>query len=165
VRNELRRTTVEKYAGSVNTSCLTSDETHHQTDILAAVALSSKLGSLLCRVKYAGDQFSLVPMLEAWRAIVSKKAKNRGWANVSDEVADISLWFWIDDVCQTCHGRKYQVIPGTPTLSAEQCPTCQATGKNKLQCDQEIKEYVLDAIQSLETLAIDAGRLANKKLR
>lgn len=40
----------------------------------------------------------------------------------------VVVW-WLDHVCQKCSGRKMQMIPGTPSLSARSCPTCKGSGE------------------------------------
>lgn len=155
---------IKKYAASVNSCCLTDDEHHHQTDALAAVALSSKLGSLLYRAKWCGDQFSVLPLLEIWRGMVLHRAKRGNWPDVAEEVADISLWYWLENTCNTCKGRGHPIVPDTPNLQAIQCECCSGTGRKKLQCHAEIKDHVLDSVQVLEQMARDAGRMAAKKL-
>lgn len=155
---------IERYAGAVNTSDLRDDERHHQTDILAAVALSSKLGSLLHRAKNANDQYSIIPLLELWRAACKRRAKEDKWKKVAEEVADISLWYWLDDLCQVCKGRGHPVIIDTPTLEAATCQDCHGTGRKKLQCSENIKGLVLDGVQILDRMANEAGCKAAKKL-
>ena len=159
----------ERYANSVGSSNLMDDEMHHQTDILASVSLSSKLGSLLYRVKFSGDKFSLAPLLDVWRQIVLKKAANRSWSDLADQVADISLWFWVDDMCQHCKGRGHIPVAGPETdgrqvLSDVPCPICKGSKKRKIVCDKAILRYVEDCVQTLERMANEAGRLAEKKL-
>ena len=39
-------------------------------------------------------------------------------------MAAITLAWWLSPTCERCHGRGYQVIPGTPTLSDIPCPCC-----------------------------------------
>ncbi len=155
---------IQQYARSVNSKSLQDDSTHHHTDALAAVALSSKFGSILYRVKFAADQHSLVPLLEIWRNIVKKRAERDGFAHLAEEVADISLWAWMDDICPACHGRGHPVITGTPTLEAMPCPACNGSGRKPLQCDSEIKEWVRDCMARLEEMASDAARKARFKL-
>jgi len=157
--------TVLQYARSVNSSNLVDDETHHNLDILAAVALTSALGGLLFRVKYSGDEMSLKPLMLIWREMVLIRAKRGKWLHVAEEVADISMWAWIDEICHTCKGRKFEEIPNTPSLAAIVCPDCGGTGKRKLACDAEIRDFVLDSIQCLESMAREAGSIAHKKLR
>lgn len=156
--------TIQKYARAVNSSSLADNELHHETDILAAMALSSKFGSLLLRAKYSGDQHSILPLLEVWREIVVVRSKRGKWAHLALASADISLWAWLDDICHICSGRGYPIEINTPTLKAATCQECNGTGRKPLQVDAEIKDYVLDCIQSLESMACEAGAKAMKKI-
>lgn len=155
---------VQQYTKAVATADLLDDEMHHNTDVLAAVALSSNLGSTLFRAKFMGDQRSVKEMLSLWRGIIRKKAKGRSWEEYCEEVADISLWFWMDDLCQTCKGRGHPIVISTPTLAASTCPDCNGTGRKTLECDAQIKEVVKDAIQQLEKISQESRFNASKLL-
>ena len=155
---------VQDYARATHSSSLQDDELHHDTEKLAAVALSSKLGSLLFRIKYAGDEMSLIPLMEIWRKMVSEKAKRHKWAEVAEEVADISLWHWIEDVCRECNGLGHPKMPKAPTLEAMTCQTCGGSGKKTLKCDTEIRDYVLDCVADLNDLSGRAARESQYKL-
>jgi hypothetical protein len=50
-----------------------------------------------------------------------------------------------DDVCRHCHGRGYEVVPGTPVLSDEICVHCQGTGRSALAGEAEklLQEQIL----------------------
>jgi len=150
-----------RYAKATNSSNLKDDELNHQTDILAAVALTTRLGSSLFRVKYSGQRADL---LDDWRAIVLKRSLKQGWAEKAQEVADMSLFYWLDDVCETCHGREHPKIPNAPILEIIVCPTCQGSGKKVLICDDKIKDYIRDSIESLDSMCREAAYKANRKL-
>lgn len=36
--------------------------------------------------------------------------------------------YWLDQTCQGCDGRKFQILPGTPSLSTKVCPACRGSG-------------------------------------
>ena len=155
---------IKQYTRAANSSDLRNDETHHQPEVLAAVALGSTLGSLLFRAKYCGDQSSIPPLYAIWREMVLKKATRRKWVKDAESVADISLMHWLDDICHQCHGRGHPVIKDTPTLEASACTACNGTGRKKLHCDASIKEYVLDSVQSLESMVSEASYKARMKI-
>lgn len=156
---------IERYAKAVNSSDLRDDERHHSTDVLIAMAMASRMGSLLHRAKHGGDQHSILPLLEAWREMCQARSVKGRWQAVYEEVADISLWHWLDDICRTCHGRKYEVTPDTPVLADIICPDCNGDGRKKLQCDEQIRVLVLDGVQALERMAQEAGRKARENLK
>jgi hypothetical protein len=49
-----------------------------------------------------------------------------------DAVAGAVIAWQLDKVCKTCHGRKFDAIAGTPSLSEIRCPVCKGTGEAKL---------------------------------
>lgn len=154
-----------RYVRSAMTSDLRDDSTHHNTDILAAVALSSKMGSMLFRVKYGGEYDCVRDLTYLWRAIIDKRLSRRGWNGVAKSVADKSLEFWLDDLCNTCKGRGHPIIVNTPSLEESTCPDCNGTGRKILKCDSSIIEHVRDAVNNLELMVNDAAYNAKRKLR
>ena len=157
---------IQKYSKSISSSNLKCDAYHFDTDNLAAVALSSALGSRLFRVKYAHDATSYKSLLEAWKVKVSKKAAHRRWPqHVSVEnVAGTSLDYWLNDVCSICTGKGHLPLPGVPVLSDEPCPACHGTGKKPLSCEKRDKNYVKDMIEELEAMTRSAAARAMQKI-
>ncbi|MFA6204403.1 MAG: hypothetical protein WC710_14590 [Gallionella sp.] len=157
-------TVAEKYTMSVNSSSLTDDARHHSLDVIAAVALSSDIGSALFRVKYAMDKKSLPELIQLWRGKVAKKAKERGWERHARIVADESLLYWLDDRCKVCEGRGAPKIIHSPVLEDCVCHACNGTAKRRLIVVPEIGDYVLDALEQLASMEREAGARAVKKL-
>lgn len=155
---------VQWYARSIRSKSLQDDPTHHNTDVLAAVALSSKLGSSLYRVKYGLCRESVASLYVDWLVLIRKRAKRDNWERHAEEVAAQSLKHWAHDICQSCNGLGHPVIADTPTLSGETCQSCNGTGKTKPSCDPKILCYVLDAVNRLNDLVSNAARAAKKKL-
>lgn len=155
---------VQRYVKSTNSSSLADDELHHDTEALAAMALASNIGSLLFRLKYAGDQMSLKPLLFIWRVKIAGKAKNHGWSGIAEEVADISLWHWLEDFCPECNGLGHPKMPKAPTLEAMTCPACNGTGKKKLHCHAEIYDHVMDSVAWIEEICGLAAKESRIKL-
>lgn len=53
------------------------------------------------------------------------------------EKATAVIRYWLDQTCPRCHGRKFQVLPGTPALSNRPCPPpreggCGGSGLGKV---------------------------------
>lgn len=42
-------------------------------------------------------------------------------------VANTLMW-WLDPTCHVCHGRRWQVVEGTPSLSERACEACKGVG-------------------------------------
>lgn len=156
----------QRYSKATQSSDLTDDQWHTQTDILAAVALSSALGTLLFRVKYANDATTYPTLLEKWLVIVGKKAALRSWPShiKITVVAEQSLRHWLHDVCETCAGKGYKVMEGAPILSDEPCKGCHGTGKKPLACEKRHQDYVADMVEALEQMTLRAGSAALRKL-
>lgn len=157
----------ERYVRAIGSGNLRSDELHHDTDVLAAMALSSTFGGLLFRAKYFNDPSSYRSLLAQWTWIVSTKAGRRNWpVHIPiDKVAYLSLTRWMNSVCPACTGRKQETIFNTPALSAKNCALCDGSGESPLRCNAAIKDYVLDMVEELYADERRAGARAKKKLR
>jgi uncharacterized protein len=121
---------------------------------------------MLFRAKFASNRKQLPSsiLISVWRGLVNKRATKRGWNRFANEVADLSLMYWLDSVCEVCDGKGHPKIITAPTLAACVCPACDGTGQRKLKCRAEVKDYILDAVQQLESMEREAGVRAIKKL-
>ncbi len=157
---------VQRYARAAESGNLRNDEYHYDTDVLAAMALSSTYGGLLFRVKYCNDAASYRYLLDKWTWIVSTKAVRRKWPdNVKiDKIAFLSLTRWLNSVCPACTGRKNETIFNTPSLSDKQCALCNGTGETELRCNPAIRDYVLHMIEELFSDERKAAARAVRKL-
>lgn len=45
--------------------------------------------------------------------------------------AGVIAW-WLHHVCPSCHGGRYELVPGTDTRSSRICKTCKGTGNTKV---------------------------------
>lgn len=160
-------TLAQRYVRAVGSGNLKSDEFHFDTDVLAAMALSSTYGGLLFRAKYFNDPSSYRRLLAQWTWIVATKAARRNWPEhvPIDKVAYLSLTRWISSVCPACTGRKNEVIFNTPLLSAKACSLCDGSGQTELRCNPAIRDFVLDMIEELHMDEQRAGTRAKRKLR
>lgn len=157
---------VENYSRSINSSNLKSDEHHFDTDNLAAVALSSDLGNVLFRVKYGNDATTYNTLLMAWKDKVARKAELRQWPKhiTARKVAEISLGYWLNDVCEICEGRGYETMLNSPILSDEVCKCCKGEKKKPLVCEPNWRDYILDMLEDLDEMARYSAGEAMKKL-
>ena len=154
----------QRYARAAISGNLKNDEYHYDTDVLAAMALSSTYGGLLFRVKYCYDAASYHQLLAKWTWIVSTKAVRRKWPDNTpiDKIASLSLNRWLNSVCPACTGRKNETIFNTPTLSDKECRLCNGTGETELRCNPRIRDFVLDMI---EELFCDQRKAAERAIR
>jgi len=149
----------ERYASSTQSSNLLDDAHHHKTDILAAIAISPvELASLLYRVKYVNDATSYRSLLEAWVARLRRVALRAKWpSHVSPEkIAQLSLDYYLNPLCAACKGRGYNTRINEHGGIENSCHPCNSSGKKDIVADSRVRQYVVDAVSSLE----DAERVA-----
>jgi DnaJ-class molecular chaperone len=79
-------------------------------------------------------------------------------------VANKSLTYWLNDVCDACAGRGYQQIAATPALSDMACKDCSGSGKKPLFCDTRIRNQLEDMVGTLDEMTLHAAGQAMKKL-
>lgn len=63
------------------------------------------------------------------------------------ELAAPLLLYWLDPVCKVCHGRKFQLIRGTASLSERACGCCEGKGVVKAP-GGEVGAEAIDLINS-----------------
>lgn len=66
-----------------------------------------------------------------------------------DGLTSATLFWWLSPTCTTCHGQRWQVIPGTPALSERVCPACRGSGERPMPFGLEGKtmlSYMDDAM-------------------
>jgi hypothetical protein len=78
----------------------------------------------LCTWLY-GEAF--VKLRDELAAFPDRKAAHPDFADAEKMVAETIL-YWLDDTCQTCHGKRWQLVPNTNRLSNRKCPACHGTG-------------------------------------
>lgn len=157
----------QRYVKATQSGNLMNDRYHVDTDYLAAIALSRKLGSLLFRVKYGNDATSFNALLLAWEKIVIDKATVLDWpAHISRrKVAALSLAHWLNNICVECGGKGYLPLENVPqVISDKMCPVCLASGTKPLACDGQHQKPVAEMCAALHEMTIRAGARAMKKL-
>lgn len=103
-------------------------------DYLIALGVAAQRVSGAAEILHLG----LVASPDTWRAanaatinIVRKLSCRHGWnlRNAAiQRIAGAALRQYAVPVCPKCAGRRYEVIPGTPTLSTRPCTKCRGTG-------------------------------------
>lgn len=119
----------EQYVSATHTSNLRvqADKRSDADMMIAAGWARSRIGMTLLRLH---TRITTGGLYDAHKQLVIYSAKV-GIAS-PDVAASAVLAWWLDHVCKTCKGRKFDEIPGTPSLSAAQCPKCHGTGEVRL---------------------------------
>lgn len=47
-------------------------------------------------------------------------------------VANAVVIWWLQQACRSCHGRKFEIVPGTARLSNKTCKPCGGTGHARI---------------------------------
>lgn len=122
-------TTEENYLRATTSSNLRVEaDVIGSADVLIAAGWSaSRIGSALMRLHTKPDTAAL--------ALVHEQASMqavRFKIDRPDVVASAVIAWWLTRQCKVCHGLKFELIPGTPTLSDKACPACKGTGEARL---------------------------------
>ncbi len=117
--------TEEKYLVATNTSNLRveAERTGAADVIIAAGWSASRIGGALMRLHTKATRDNLALVHEQVRMKADRLGIER-----PDAVASAVIAWWLDKLCKTCHGRKWDTIENTPSLSAIECPKCHGTG-------------------------------------
>lgn len=174
----------KRYVKSVNSSDLRDDLHHHATDALIASAHADLtgddlvVGSLLIRVKYGdgarkvfeGCPANMAALLRAWTDAVIKKGRSRGWMKPKTEwdvqaafklyerVAQMSLAYWLDGLCEPCQGAGVNQDRRT-------CTCCAGTGRAEIEAGRFESDLVRDMVSELEGVYIAHSARAKSLLR
>lgn len=158
---------IQRYVRAVGSGNLKNDALHGDTDVLAAMALSSHFGGLLARVKYFNDHASYYRLLEQWTVIVAAKAARRSWPEhvPVGKVAYLSLTRWISCLCPACTGVGKLKVFNAPLRADQDCPVCNGSGETELRCDPRLRDYILDMVEELTMDEHRAAERARRKLQ
>lgn len=158
----------EQYQTAGNTSNLTVEaERRGAGDVLIAAGWSpSRIGSALLRLhsEYDGgeksqrrgagktDAILLAGRLKSLPGImVQVTSKAREWGQDAPESgARAAILWWLDRTCRRCHGRRYELIPGAPSLSSRACTSCRGSGEASVPNGQDgrrIANFLDDCVQ------------------
>lgn len=116
-----QRSLREEVGSAINTSDL---EGRDETLLIALAWGADKLGALLWRVKYGGDQRPVV-MAQLKDALLARLHQNtrRIPGPQMLMLVEHSLREWLDDKCETCRGRKFVGTEyGEADTVNERCP-------------------------------------------
>lgn len=145
----------ERYTQAVHASSLKVEANRTgSADTLIAVAWSqSRVGALLMRLQTKADRTAL----EQAHQQLAQRAVAMGFER-PDVVACAVLGWWLDHICKTCHGRKFEAIPDTPSLSKRPCKVCKGSGQTHLSYGSAGKGLV-EWLDSCKERAMHSVRL------
>ena len=134
--------------------------------VLRAVGLAAArhdLGFHLTRALHSGRARD---KLEA--ALKLSATIHRHYARLSErdiqEAAVYATVYWYDPSCALCHGRGYEVIPDTPTLSDRPCVACHGAGRRPFEPPEKIKKAAEAASKEIDRATEAYGIAAGVKL-
>lgn len=143
--------TDERYTTAITTDDLKSDTRDHapigDVDVLTAAGWApARIGTALLRLASEYDSAAragqgtrmdaalFVGRLRSLPSVRAQLAMQLAKWDAPDAYA-LSLallaW-WLKRVCSKCHGRGFDVVPGTARLSAKQCRACDASGEARV---------------------------------
>ena len=154
---------LERVVRALNSGRLQFREVASDIDWLTALGMASARNpghSALVRLHYVQDEQSYQSALKLTMQIVRRLSVRRRWDMAeSMKLAKVSLAYHIAPVCPSCHGTKFERIPGTPHLSSRPCPKCHGSGLRPYPIKRaaEIREIVahLSAIERATEDAVE----------
>lgn len=78
-------------------------------------------------------------------------------------IATVVVGYWLNQVCSSCHGHKFELMPDSPTLSAKQCQACKGVGLSEAPYGQTGKK-VLNHLDNCVSRAQSSIRVRLSKL-
>jgi hypothetical protein len=175
----------ERYATAVNSKKLTVEERTRQSDsdVLGAYGLADKalqerrgprpaspLAVPLERLLMGGDDrvaLDICRMLAGmvWRQARAYRNLRVTYRQAEDMAKSCVAWFR-HGTCKACGGHGFSLIPGTVSLSANECEPCEGTGKRPLETEfpKSHSELVRWTVSEMERALGVAGPEAMEKL-
>lgn len=121
--------TEERYLVASQTSNLrVVSEVFGAGDILIASGWSpNRIGAALMRLHSKPTRDNL----DKVHTQVALEANRLNIANPDAVASDVLAW-WLNRICPTCFGRKFDKIENTPSLSDIECPKCHGSGEKTI---------------------------------
>ena len=103
------------------------DGVEHPRTATAADFKGDKKAAHAHNLHETGLMLGRLKSLPGVREQVAIQAQAWGAADPQTVAAEVVRW-WLSQVCQECHGTKFEHVPGTGRLSAKQCKACRGSG-------------------------------------
>lgn len=128
----------ERVAGAMFSDDLTLRlERGCDADVLIAIGWCARrepMGALLLRLMLTHDVDHLEGSVAEARRLAErirlrwKMPKGDGfWLRFAEQ----AVGYWCSSVCRRCRGRMFDVVKGTPKLSATRCISCRGSGRRR----------------------------------
>lgn len=153
-----RPSAFERLSIAVGSSDLTMDTIHRgDLDFIVALGIASArngavAGSMM-RLHLASTPAALKGAFQSVLNMVKRLNAKKNWRLNSRSIQVVALQalsHHIVPVCNHCHGRKFELIEGSPALSAKMCKHCHGTGKRPVQ--KKHRDYINQVIAVLEQI-------------
>lgn len=144
--NDAPPSVLEKYARATRTSDLTMGKSHQgfkDADVLLAAGYAGRRGGrealLINRMLVTGDYKQLglaIVVSKRWLmgAMHHRRALPKMNSTEVNDVANVTLRWWLSGVCPHCEGRgKELVYPGAQVTSTHDCKRCDGIGRAPLE--------------------------------
>ncbi len=111
---------MEKISSAQVSSNLGEKPVHQMGDVdvvraCGMAGATNELGLSLYRLKYSGDVKEFPKVVDGLLTMVRSR-----WFDVDGHATvNAVLVHWLDDICNSCSGRGYAVVPGTPMTSTQ----------------------------------------------
>lgn len=153
-----RPSSLERLSVAMSTSDLTLDANHRgAADYIVALGIAgirhSAVASPMMRVHLAGRPDDLRAAFNAVLGLVRRLNLKKNWrlaGHSTQAVALHALSHHVDPTCPHCHGRKFELLEGSPTLSTKICRHCHGTGRRPVQ--KKHRDQINAVIAALESI-------------
>lgn len=143
-------------------------------DIVGAVAMSGHaepLGAWLYRAVAGGDRSAEREAARVLAGMLRRRASREGWRQ--NDIARIGILsrrattWWCDRLCRACYGRRYQKVPGAPSLSDHVCGACGGSGMRNAAdgIPAALRAHLPTALALLDGSWVALERAAAKRMR
>ncbi len=86
----------------------------------------------------SNEKALFLPRLKTLSAVIQHLTvyAAKGMIQEPQQRATVSISYWLDKKCDHCTGRKFELIPDAPSLSAKPCWHCQGAGEKAMPYGQ-----------------------------
>jgi len=108
---------------------------------LGVVGISERMSDAVLRLKGANDHSAYGDAVDGVYGIARSLDRRENWRLKRWRLrlmASSVIDFWLNELCRTCHGVKFEVAGSTGRLSSHVCKACHGTGRRRAPWDRKI---------------------------